>query len=90
MVTLKEAKEYLKVDTDTDDELINKLLKSAKRIVWDVGRIGELEDISERPKVRLSILHTLEYLYDTRGNTDFNKLMLELRSLLDGIRTYRF
>lgn len=88
MITLKEAKNYLKVDTDTDDELIERLLESAKKIVKDVGRLDTVDD--EILKVELSILHTLEYLYDTRGNTDFNKLLLELRSLLDGVRAYKF
>ena len=88
MITLKEAKNYLKVDTDTDDELIERLLESAKKIVKDVGRLDTVDE--ESLKVELSILHTLEYLYDTRGNTDFNKLLLELRSLLDGVRAYKF
>lgn len=88
-ITLAEAKNYLKVDTTDDDSLIEKLLKSSERIVKDVARIETIDE-SKEDKSRLAILHTLEYLYDTRGNTAFNDLLLELRSLLDGVREYKF
>ena len=37
MITLKEAKNYLRVDYDEDDKLIQNLLLTAKNLVMDVG-----------------------------------------------------
>lgn len=41
MITLKEAKNYLRVDYDEDDRLIQNLLLTAKNLVMDVGRMDE-------------------------------------------------
>ena len=41
MITLKEAKNYLKVDYEEDDSLIQNLLSTAKNLVMDVGRMDE-------------------------------------------------
>ena len=38
MITLKEAKNYLRVDYEEDDKLIQSLLFTAKNLVMDVGR----------------------------------------------------
>ena len=41
MITLKEAKNYLRVDYEEDDSLIQNLLSTAKNLVMDVGRMDE-------------------------------------------------
>ena len=41
MITLKEAKTYLRVDYEEDDSLIHNLLSTAKNLVMDVGRMDE-------------------------------------------------
>lgn len=41
MITLKEAKNYLRVDYDEDDKLIQNLLSTSKQLVMDVGRMSE-------------------------------------------------
>ena len=41
MVTLKEAKNYLRVDHSEDDKLIQDLLLTAKKLCMDVGRMDE-------------------------------------------------
>ena len=41
MITLKETKNYLRVDYDEDDRLIQNLLSTAKNLVMDVGRMDE-------------------------------------------------
>ena len=43
MITLKEAKNYLRVDYDEDDKLIQNLLVTSKQLVMDVGRMSEEE-----------------------------------------------
>ena len=43
LITLAEAKEYLRVDTDADDALIGSLLLSAGRLCADVARLNDEE-----------------------------------------------
>ena len=39
MITLEEAKAYLRVDSSMEDSLIDSLLQSAEKLTADVGRI---------------------------------------------------
>ena len=39
MITLEEAKAYLRVDSSMEDSLIESLLQSAEKLTADVGRI---------------------------------------------------
>ena len=43
MVTLEEAKNYLRVEHSEDDELIQSLLLTAKQTVQDVGRVSAVQ-----------------------------------------------
>ena len=85
MVTLEDAKNYLRIDTDADDSLIETMLNSAIQLCRDISRceedIFENEDIS-----RVAVLYTLGYLYEHREDADHHDLQLTLRSLLFGLR----
>ena len=52
MITLKEAKNYLRVDYDEDDKLIQNLISTSKQLVMDVGRMSE-EDFSRVVDINL-------------------------------------
>lgn len=39
MISLEEAKSYLRVDSNDDDELITSLIESSKRICLDVLKL---------------------------------------------------
>ena len=82
MITLKEAKNYLRVDYDEDDKLIQKLLSTSKQLVMDVGRMSEEDFSVNEDTVRTAMLFALGYLYENRSNPDYNKLTLNLRSIL--------
>jgi hypothetical protein len=82
MITLKEAKNYLRVDYDEDDKLIHNLLFTSKRLVMDVGRMSEEEFSVNEDTVRTAVLFALGYLYENRSNPDYHKLTLNLRSIL--------
>ena len=43
MITLEEAKAYLRVDSSMEDSLIESLLQSAEKLTADVGRITAVE-----------------------------------------------
>ena len=104
LITLEEAKAYLRVDTDADDALISSLLLSAGRLCADVARLTEAEwtdvdatpadedsaeIISLRAALRVAVYYTLGYLYEHREEADHHGLLLTLRSLLFAIREGR-
>jgi len=82
MITLKEAKNYLRVDYDEDDKLIQNLLSTSKQLVMDVGRMDESELAENEDTVRTAMLFALGYLYENRSSPDYQKLTLNLRSIL--------
>lgn len=104
LITLEEAKEYLRVDTDDDDALIGSLLISAGRLCSDVARLTDAEwaevdaipakgdsaeIISLRASLRVAVYFTLAYLYEHREEADHHGLLLTLRSLLFSVREGR-
>ena len=82
MITLKEAKNYLRVDYEEDDSLIQNLLSTAKNLVMDVGRMDEDDFTKNEDVVRTAMLYTVSYLYENRNTADFSKLMLTLRAMV--------
>ena len=82
MITLKEAKNYLRVDWNEDDRLISGLLETAKNLVKDVGRMTEEDFVKNEGTTRTAVLFCLSYLYENRNTADFHTLMLNLRSVL--------
>ena len=82
MITLKEAKNYLRVDYEEDDKLIQNLLFTSKQLVMDVGRMNEDSFSQNEDTVRTAMLFALGYLYENRSNPDYKKLTLNLRSIL--------
>ena len=98
LVTLNDAKEYLRVDTGDEDATIGVLLSSAGRLCADVARLtdekweavnSDTEDASLIPireTMQVAILYALGYLFEHREEADHHDLTLTLRSLLFGIR----
>lgn len=82
MVTLQEAKNYLRVDHSEDDKLIQDLLLTAKKLCMDVGRMDEEQFAENEDMVRTAMLFALGYLYENRSDPDYHKLTLNLRSIL--------
>ena len=98
LVTLTEAKEYLRVDTADDDAMIDTLINTAGRLCADVARLtddkweavnSEVEDSSLTPireTMKVAILYTIAYLFEHREEADHHDLTLTLRSILFAIR----
>lgn len=90
LVTLKEAKQYLRVDSADDDKLIRQLLQSAEKLVFDISR-RDAEEIGEMQEVaRTAELYALAYLYEHREEADHGELTETLRSLLFSVRKEAF
>lgn len=87
MVTLEEAKAYLRVDRSEEDELITRLIASAERLCLDTLRKEEPE---ETAAFKMAVLFSVAYLYEHREDADYHNLLLTLRSLLFGERKEAF
>ena len=98
LVSIEEAKGYLRVDTADGDAMIGVLLASAERLCADVARLtdeqwaavnSDAEDatlVPIRETMRVAILYAVGYLFEHREDADHHALALTLRSLLFAIR----
>ena len=90
LVTLSEMKQYLRVDTASEDSLIENLIQTAESICRDVARLDE-EGFKEQSAVtKVAVLYAVAYLYEHREDADHRALTVGLRALLFGIRTPGF
>lgn len=101
LITLTEAKQYLRVDTADEDSLISSLIMTAEVLVKDVGRVSDenwaaaaadpTEDDTDevillRSVLRAAAMYTLAYLFEHREEADHHDLVITLRNLLFSVR----
>lgn len=86
VVTLEEAKQYLRVDSVDEDDFISGLLETGEQMCRDVARLEEQELEQHLPMARIATLYVTAYLYEHREQADHDDLVQTLRSLLFGIR----
>jgi uncharacterized phage protein (predicted DNA packaging) len=89
VVTLNEMKNYLRVDYDEDDALIESIIGASERLCMDVVRMDSLEEFSAVENAKISVLYAAAYLYEHR-EADHRALTLTLRALLFGARKEAF
>ena len=90
LVTLDEAKQYLRVDTSDEDVLIEQTIITAEKLCADVARLDEDSFLDESASTKLAVLYAIAYLYEHREEADHHALTLSLRSLLVGVRKEGF
>ncbi len=85
-VTLEEIKEYVRVDSSAEDDLLLVLKATAESLCGTVLRrnLGELDEIPE--PVKIAVLYGISYLYEHREQADFKDLTLTIKYLLFGQR----
>ena len=98
LISLEEAKGYLRVDTADEYAMIGILISAAERLCADVARLSDekweavssdTEDASLLPireTMKVAILYALGYLFEHREEADHHDLVLTLRSILFAIR----
>lgn len=90
LVTLEEAKNYLRVDTAEDNQLIETILSAAHQMSMDILRIDDLAVLEKEANAKVAVLYAVAYLYEHREEADHKALMLSLRALLSGSRKEAF
>ena len=85
-VTVKEMKDYLRVDHEDDDRLLSDLIEQGQHICMDVARIADEDVFEETTGARIAVMYAVAYLYEHREEADHKALALGLRALLFGVR----
>ena len=86
MVTLDEAKNYLRVDSSDDDGFIQTLIQTAEQMVTDISRLSKDYLMEQGSVVKIAELYAIAYLYEHREEANHEELLLTLRTLMFGIR----
>ena len=90
LVTLEEMKQYLRVDFEDDDALIESLIIAGQKLCMDILRTESLDDLENDPNGKIAVLYAVAYQYEHREESDHHALTLSLRSLLFGSRKEGF
>lgn len=90
LVTLNEMKNYLRVDYDEDDALIESMIGASERLCMDVARMDDEGEFARVENARIAVLYAAAYLYEHREEADHRALTLTLRALLFGARKEAF
>lgn len=86
IVSLEEMKQYLKVDHDDDDAVIQGMMGAAEKLCMDILRAKSMRSYKKDDHVRIGVMYATAYLYEHREEADHHSLTLTLRSLLFGSR----
>ena len=90
IVTVKEMKNYLRVDFEDDDRLLSDLIEQGQKICMDVASIEDVDVFEKQVGARLAVMYAVAYLYEHREEADHKTLTLGLRALLFGVRETGF
>ncbi|MFR5327132.1 MAG: head-tail connector protein [[Clostridium] innocuum] len=85
IVGLDEMKEYLRVDFDEDDALIENFIETGQNLCADIARLS-VDELGEIPFSKIAVMYAVAYLYEHREDADHHQLTISLRSLLEGVR----
>lgn len=85
-ITLEEMKQYLRVDFEDDDALIESLITSSEKHCMDIARIDDKEEYEQVEDAKTAVMYTVAFLYEHRENANLRDLNLQLRALLFGSR----
>ena len=90
MISLDEMKNYLRIDFDDDDALLENLILSSERLCMDIARIKSRSVFEKKDTAKIAVMYAVAYQYEHREDCDHHALTMSLRSLLSGIRKVGF
>lgn len=85
-VSLEEVKQYIRIDSAYDDDLLLTLITTSESLCENILRVDLDDDIQISETVRTAILYGVSYLYENRESADFKELTTMLKYLLYGER----
>lgn len=86
IVSLNEAKKYLRVDYPDEDSLIKKFIRTGETLTEDTLR----KELTETPLNKVAVLYVVAYLFEHREDADMNELTKSLRYILSTEREAAF
>ena len=90
IVTVEEMKNYLRVDFEDDDPLIENFITAAEKQCMDILRTDDINELSDCGNGKIAVMFTVAYLYEHREEADHHAMDLTLRALLFGNRKEGF
>ena len=86
VVSLEEMKNYLRVDFDDDDALLEGIIVQSQQICMDVARISDTEEFEKHPVSKIAVMYAVAFLYEHREEADYKNLTETVKYLLFPIR----
>ena len=89
-VTVDEMKNYLRIDYEDDNSLIENFITAGKKQCMDILRTDDEAVLDECANRKIAVMFTVAYLYEHREEADHHAMDLTLRALLFGSRKEGF
>ena len=89
-VTVDEMKNYLRIDYEDDDSLIENFITAGKKQCMDILRTDDEADLDECANGKIAVMFTVSYLYEHMEEAYHHAMDLTLRALLFGSRKEGF
>ena len=90
IVTVDEMKNYLRIDFEDDDSLLENFITAGVKQCMYILRTDDENDLADCPNGKIAVMFTVAYLYEHREEADHHQLTIDLRSLLFGVRKEGF
>ena len=90
IVTMDEIKNYLRIDFEYDDAMLENLMAAAEKQCMDILRTEDITELERCPNAKIAVMYVVAYLYENRNDADFNGMNLTVRALLFGDRKEGF
>ena len=85
-VSVKEVKNFLRVDHNDDDSLIRSYISAAEALCLDILRTEDRTILKTAKNAKIAVLYAIAYFYEHREEADYKALTISLRALLFGSR----
>ncbi|WP_040210849.1 head-tail connector protein [Clostridium polynesiense] len=86
IISLLEAKEYLRVDSDDEDTLITSFIKTGEDICEGILRypLSEFNTVPET--IKLAIMYATAYMYENRETFEYKNIISTITGLVHPYR----